>query len=189
MLLSDFEAWATIFVNVCTPFAIAIGLWQFAVARHQQADERRFAIYNQINDQYVQFVELCVRHDWVDCFDISCATLMERHPMASEPAPRAAEQDRMPGDLDPRPRSAREARIEGATFAALISLLERAYVFYQETLPDGDPMVEKQWKGWLLYAEAMAKRERFSELWKDLGAEFDSDFADWMRKLMNGASK
>src|SRR5689334_17420500 len=104
-----FAAFAETFSHVCTPIAIVVAIIQFGCAANTQIDQRRFEIYNQINDQYLQFLELCVRYDWVDCFDVPNADLIKQYDnnpdagtqsVAAPATPGSLK--RQPGDIDPK---------------------------------------------------------------------------------------
>lgn len=84
---------------------------------YQYRHESQHSIYNALNDQYLAFEELCAEHPKVDCFDVPLKNAQS-------------------------PSDEGELRWEGAIFASLLSLLERAYVFYQvERAPD--PSVQR----------------------------------------------
>ena len=64
-------------------------------------------------------------------------------------------------------------------FAEGISLLERAYVFFNKTDP-APGRAHQQWPGWCGYALDFVDRPQFCEVWKKLKRGFDADFVKWM---------
>jgi hypothetical protein len=149
--------------NAATALALIVGAWQFVRESDAGREQRRFGVYNELNSQYVDYLKMCVEYPWVDGFE---TRLQE---------PRA-------------PRNPKEQRIEEAVYLTLVSLLERAYVFYVKVLPKDDAWAKTQWDGWALYADRFAQRERFRENWPLIRMEFDTDFTKWMDERVAAVS-
>lgn len=150
--------WLGIVANAATAGALIFAIIQMRGEHEREIRQKRLEIYNQLNDQYVSFLQVAVAYPWVDCFD---------SPL---------EKPRTPEHED-------EIRQEQVAFAVLTALLERAYVFYQRELSADDPLVLAQWGGWAAYAVGFSKRDRFLITWDRIKSGFDRDFVAWFDEL------
>ena len=151
----DSAAWIA---NLVTTVALIVTLVQLALERRREREQRRFEAYNALNDQYVAVARLAAENPTIDCFD--------------EP---------LVASLAPKDDAAR--RKESAAFLEVISLLERAYIFYHRVLTPRDPTFRTQWPGWEKYSASFMGRDRFLVTWDKFRSEFDSDFTGWLGNL------
>lgn len=126
---------------------------------NRERRQRQFDVYNQLNDQYVDFLKLCLEHPTIDCFDA--------------PIP-AAQRETREG------KTPAELRAEGVVLTALVALLERAYVFYMREVTPKEQMTKLQWPGWEAYARSFRCRPSFNQAWVNVRDEFDTEFATWL---------
>lgn len=130
---------------------LPIGVAEFYVARQQEKRERIEDHYDQLDQRYIEFEQLCLEHITLDCAD---------EPIV--PAPSLSPDDRMKQQL---------------LYNVLLSILERAYLKYQVEALDSR---RTQWNGWDAYAAGFVGRTAFRELWKGQGSEYDECFQEYM---------
>lgn len=106
--------------------------------------------YLTANDKYIEFLNLCLSNPDLDIFDIS---IKEQNEYLKE--------DKKSIDR------------ELISFSILISIWERAFLFYQTRLTEKS---RQEWLGWESYISDYCKRDNFLIAWKILGQQFNPDF-------------
>ena len=130
---------------------LPIGVAEFYFGRREERRERIEDNYDQLDQRYIEFEQLCLANIALDCAD-----------EAMIPPPAMSPEDRMKQRL---------------LYNILLSILERAYLRYQlEELDDR----RSQWAGWDEYATRFLTRPSFRELWNEQGGDSDSYFQDYM---------
>jgi hypothetical protein len=130
---------------------LPIGVAEFYFGRREERRERIEDNYDQLDQRYIEFEQLCLANIALDCAD-----------EAMSPPPAMSPEDRMKQRL---------------LYNILLSILERAYLRYQlEELDDR----RSQWAGWDEYATRFLARPSFRELWNKQGGDYDSYFREYM---------
>jgi hypothetical protein len=66
-------------------------------------------------------------------------------------------------------------------YLILISILERAFLMYQE---QSSQVQSRQWEGREGYMKDFCTRENFRNAWPELGPQFDTQFVGFMDQLI-----
>lgn len=117
----------------------------------QAREQRVRQAYNSLDDRYIDFVKLCLDHPDLDVADV--------------PLNRMA------------PPSPEQRRRESMALSVLMSILERAYLMYNNP---SDSFEQAQWTAWDHYMRDRARQPNFREEWGRSRAEFDASFASYM---------
>lgn len=140
------------YVVTIAGFPLALTLY----IREKRKDrwEREQRAFDELDDKYIQFMQLCLEHPEVD---VSEVPLEGRESLTCE-----------------------QLRAEHALFAILISLFERAFVMFEDQ--DSDYR-ERQWGGWEKLIRSYTVRSNFRRVWAEIGSQFDSRFQRFMADL------
>src|SRR5262245_11715008 len=112
------DYWLKVFQLVGIPVAIAV----YVINKRQERLEREYGTYNALDEPYIDYLELCLDNPDLDVSDI---------PLQGRGAPTPVQQYR-----------------ELLMFSILISIMERAYLMYQDK---SDIIRKSQWEGWSAY--------------------------------------
>lgn len=154
-LLNDYFQ---IVANLVTILGLPLAIFIFYQEKQRERRDREYGTYNALDDKYIAFLEQCLEKPDLNVFDFD-----------------------LPRDSSADDESWRKSRQEQILFTILISILERAFLMYQ----DQDTEVkERQYKGWVGYMEDYCKRENFRRLWPQLGPQFDTGFVEFMNGLV-----
>jgi len=132
-----------------------LALYIFFKEKKKERYDREYGTYNALDDKYIHYLELCFKHPDLDIFDIPLDNKTERSPA--------------------------QERQERIMFTILISILERAFLMYKD---QSTKLKRRQWTGWIEYMKDWSKRANFRKEWQNLGTQFDSDFVNYMNKLI-----
>ena len=111
--------------------------------------------YTALDDRYLDYVKVCLKHSDLDVFDT--------------PLVRSA------------PATAKQARKESMVLSMLQSILERAYLMY---CTPNDSFERNQWTAWAAYMKDWAGRDNFREEWTKNRKLFDVNFASYVDGLI-----
>lgn len=148
----------TLLANLATFLGIPIAIFLFINEKARDRREREESTYAALDDKYIDFQRMCMEHPELDLYD----TGLETAPLLSP-----------------------EQKIQQkAMFGILVSLLERAFVMYED---QSTKIKTTQWTGWKEYMQDYARRPVFQELWSECGAEYEKRFVKYMDKLIQEA--
>jgi len=128
-----------------------LAIYVFLKEKKKERHDREYGTYNALDDKYVHYLELCLKHSDLDIFDVPLHDGVEQSPI--------------------------QKRQEEILFTILISILERAFLMYKD---QSTRLKKRQWTGWVAYMHDYGSRENFRRAWIKLGGQFDSDFVDFM---------
>jgi hypothetical protein len=111
--------------------------------------------YTSLDDKYIDYVKLCLANPDLDVYDMPRAT----------PAAATAEQ----------------VRRESMMLSILDSVLERAYLMYNNP---NDEFERNQWTAWSAYMTSWAGRANFRSEWMRDRLQFDPRFATYLDALL-----
>lgn len=160
MNVASLNDYLQVAAHVVTILGLPLGLSLFYHEKLRERRDREYGTYNALDDKYIHFLELCLERPHLDVFDL----------------PQGAGSD--------DEASSRE-RQEQVLFMILISILERAYLMYQD---QSSEVRRRQWVGWVAYMEGYCRRANFRRFWPRLGPEFDTDFVAFMQALIDDAT-
>jgi len=153
--------WLSILSNAATIVAVPIAVLVYVNEKRKERREREYGTYNALDDKYIEYLQLCITHPRLNLYSTGLP---------------------VPAELTPEELIERDAMFE-----ILISILERAYLMYRDQTND---VKKAQWDGWNTYMKDWTDRADFRDLWNRLGYQFDADFSNHMRSLIDspGAS-
>ena len=140
--------------KIATILGIPLAIILFVNEKSKERREREYGTYDALDDKYIDYLRLCMENPELDLYDI---------PLEKKIA------------LSP------EQKIrQYAMFEILVSLLERAFLMYQD---QSSTIKKTQWSGWNEYVHDYARRETFRNLWQTQGVEYDSDFIQYVNAI------
>ncbi|MBK8987361.1 MAG: hypothetical protein IPM39_15005 [Chloroflexi bacterium] len=140
---------------IATVLGIPIAILLFVNEKRKERRDREYGTYDALGKEYVDYLRLCMENPELDLYDI---------PLEIE------------SEL-----SAEQKIRQYAMFEILVSLLERAYLMYQDQSTD---IKKSQWSGWDDYMHDYARRETFRRLWQTQGVEYDLDFIKYVTTVI-----
>lgn len=148
-------------LNVLTKLVVLVGVpiglcKYFAAVRKEQRD-RELGTYNALDEKYLAYLELCLKHTDLDIFDIPDNEISE---------------SRFGED---------KGKAELIAFTMLMAVFERAFLMYSD---NSDRIRTLQWVGWREYMQQFASRENFRDAWRISGNTFDERFQKFMDGLV-----
>lgn len=149
------ETVAQLVVVIGFPLAII----QYQRTKRREASDREYGTYNALDDKYIEFQELCLRHPRLDVFDI---------PLANPPS-----------------LTDEERQQELIAFTLLMSIFERSFLMYRDQTR---PIRRAQWVGWHHYMDGYCRRQNFRDAWTISGTTFDERFQEFMKDMMHRTS-
>jgi hypothetical protein len=160
MSLESLNTLLEFFANVTAVLGIPIGLVLFYQAKRKEQKDREYGTYNALDQNYIDFLHLCLENPDLDIFDI----------------PREAE---LP------PLTPEQYRRQITIYVILISMFERAYLMYKD---QSTAIKRDQWSGWEGYMRDWLSRPSFRKDWAYLTSQFDENFVAFMNKLAEKTS-
>jgi len=133
---------------------VAIGLYVYN--KRKEKLEREYGTYNALDDKYIDYLKLCLANSDLDVADIPKQGM---------------------GNLN-RDQQHRETLI----FGVLVSILERAYLMYQDK---SEKIKDRQWKGWETYIKTWCGRSNFIRYTRDIPGGFDTEFLGYLRRTLS----
>ena len=128
---------------------------QYMRTKHKEKQDREYGTYNSLDEKYLEFQKLCLEHPYLNIFDIP--------------------------DDTPKLLNEQQKKEELILFTMLFSIFERAFLLYSDQYSD---VKKKQWTGWDSYIKSFCKRENFLQAWRKSGSTFDTDFENYMEKII-----
>lgn len=138
-----------------TTFGLPGAVIMFFYQRHQEQRAAEGHTFDQLDESYVSFLQLCLKNPDIDIFG---------RPLEGTYRP-----------------TADQLRREEAAFGILISMFERAHVMFRDHEHD---FRQAQWDGWVKYMKSYCYRANFQREWVRVGSQFDQDFYLFMQGLV-----
>jgi hypothetical protein len=144
-----------ILAHIATVLGIPVAILIFFNEKRKERRDREYGTYDALDDKYQDYLRLCMDNPELDVYYAPLESMSE---------------------------SSREQKIrQWAMFEILLSLLERAYLMYQD---QSSEIKKTQWLGWDRYMHDYAKHEIFRNLWHRMSAEYDSSFVEYMNSVI-----
>jgi hypothetical protein len=141
--------------HIATILGIPVAILIFVNEKRKERRDREYGTYDALDEKYQDYLRLCMDNPELDVYYIP---------------------------LEGKHELSREQKIrQWAMFEILLSLLERAYLMYQD---QSSEIKKAQWFGWDKYMHDYAKRETFRNLWQELSVEYDSSFVEYMNSVI-----
>jgi hypothetical protein len=135
---------------------VPVALYQYIRSNRAERRLREKAVYDALDQRYLDYLMLCLDHPDLDVFDI---------PLAEERGGREAGQQK---------------RKEQIAYTYLLNIFERAYLMYRD---QSTAFKQQQWAGWESYIRGYTGRKNFQDTMKKIGLdEFDRDFVTFLRQ-------
>jgi hypothetical protein len=151
----SFMEWLEIITKFIVIIGVPVGVIQYIITKRKERRDREYLIYDAMDEKYIEFQKLCLDHPDLDVSDV----------------PNTA-----PTVLNPA-----QQKEELVIFTILCSIFERAYLLYN----DGSSTIKKeQWSGWYDYIKQYCQRNNFKQAWQKTGKTFDTNFQDFMKKMV-----
>jgi hypothetical protein len=138
--------------GIVTILGLPLALYLFYNEKRKERKEREYGTYNALDDKYIHFLEMCLEKPELDVIEYSVDTQFDKN-----------------------------ERQEQILFLILISILERAFLMYND---QSTKIKERQWLGWVEYMKDYCNKENFRKKWPELGPQFDKKFVGFMDSLM-----
>lgn len=145
----------SILASLAVLLTLPIALYQLIQALKSEQKRREEAVYNSLDDRYIEFQTICMQYPHLNIHDIP-----DEPPVALNPQQKKQEQ-------------------VGLTF--LFSIFERAYLMY---LDQNHSMRKTQWTGWDEYIHLYCKRKALQEVWPRIEKTYDTRFAEYLNTIM-----
>jgi len=142
--------------DIATVLGIPVAILLFANEKRKERRDREYGTYDALGKEYIDYLRLCMENPELDLYDIPLEKVSE---LSSEQKIR-----------------------QYAMFEILVSLLERAFLMYQDQSSD---IKRNQWAGWDEYVHDYANRETFRRLWQTQGVEYDLDFIKYVTAVID----
>jgi hypothetical protein len=146
--------------NIATFLGIPIALVVFFREKKRERLDREYGTYDALDQKYIEYLELCLKHPDLDVFDIELKSKKLLTP--------------------------KQQRRELILLTILISNLERSFLMYQD---QSSKLKRKQWSGWSTYIREWCRRENFRAAWQVVGDQFDSDFTRFIESTIKQTNK
>ena len=138
---------------------IPVAVWIYFVNKRKERLDREYGTYDALDDKYVEYLALCLQNPDLDVAD----TRRDCHALTPDQQHR-----------------------EKIIFTILVSIMERAFLMYK----DKSARIKKaQWTGWDAYIREWSSRENFAAVVVEIQQQFDSDFVDYLRPLVEKQDK
>jgi len=147
-LLANLETILRVFQLVGIP--VAIGLYM--VNKQKERRDKDYGTYDTLDDKYIDYLKLCLDYPDLDVGDTPKANV---------------------GVLSPE-----QQQRELVMFSILVSIMERAYLMYEDR---SYRVREQQWAGWETYIEQWGRRANFKSALPQLCLGFDERFVKYLR--------
>jgi hypothetical protein len=145
--------------SITSILGIPVGIYLYYSTKKRERRDREYGTYNALDEKYLQYLELCLENWDLDVSDIP---------------------------LPPQKKKAtlEQIRKEQILFLILVSILERAYLMYQD---QSTKVMKAQFSGWEQYMRLWSSRANFRRSWNQPGFDpqtFDEGFYKHMNSLM-----
>ncbi len=152
--MESVNQWLQLIAHLVTIAGVPIAICLFYAEKRKERTEREEKTFGELDDKYVEFMQLCLNHPDADMF--------EREQESQSPTDE-------------------QLNVEHALFGVLISLFERAFVMFKDQ--DSHFRV-RQWDGWVLFMKSYSPRKSFQRVWNAIGPQFDSEFVVFFNALI-----
>jgi hypothetical protein len=140
-----------------TILGVPVAIYLFYQEKRKERREREYGTYNALDDKYIEFLNLCLNNTDLNIYYVK-------------------KSDSVTLTLD-------QERKQLLIFEILISILERAYLMYQ----DHNTQIKKeQWEGWNAYMHEWMGQKNFQESWRILGHQWEFNFIKHMNDILKG---
>ncbi|MCA9258865.1 MAG: hypothetical protein KDA61_06680 [Planctomycetales bacterium] len=173
--------------NLVVIFAVPVALRQYLRKSRSEQREHEQAVYDALDDKYLEFQQFCIAHPELDIADT-------------------------PHDASLKSTTSSEEKIlrqrqELAAFSMLTSLFERAFLMYtdERSVTPGNRFsnalrritsfvqggrrpsatLSNQWAGWENYIKNFCKRQNFRQAFSETAHTYDKDFADYLNDIIS----
>jgi hypothetical protein len=143
---------------VAFSLGIPAALFEYARQARSERRERELAIYDSLDEGFIEFQKLCLEYPYLDIADIP---------------------DERPQELDEL-----QQKQEYTALLILFSLFERAYVM---EIDNPTKVTMAQWIGWDRVIRAYFQRKNVIAAWQRVGEWFDPRFMEYMTTIVAAA--
>lgn len=150
------EAFSYIVVIV----TFCLGIIQYRENSKNEQREREERAYDEVDDKYLEFLQICMANPSLDIFDIEDK---EKHNLSLE-----------------------DKKKELIAFAYLLSVFERAYLSLSEG--QDDEFKNNHWAGWEAYIKHYCCRKNFRHAAYLLADTFETKFCNQLKRYLADAS-
>lgn len=144
-----------ILVKIAQLVGIPVGIVVYGLNKRRERLDREYGTYNALDEKYVEYLKLCLDNPDLDVADVP--------------------NERM-GPLTPD-----QQHRELVMFSILLSIMERAYLMYQDK---SDGIRRTQWEGWSAYVSDWSRRPNFARAAPALSQEFDRRFYEYLQGVL-----
>ena len=144
-----------ILVKISQLIGIPVGIAVYGLNKRRERLDREYGTYNALDEKYGDYLKLCLDHD-----DLDVADVPKEH-------------------MDPL--TPEQRRRELIMFSILISIMERAYLMYQD---ESDAVRRSQWEGWRAYIVDWSRRPNFAMAAPTLSEQFDRRFSKYLHDVI-----
>lgn len=158
MTTADMIGIASDSIQVATLLIAGLSIWwQLKKAN----EDRENGTYDSLDVRFTRFLEICSKYPDLEVY-----------------APNRDNWD----ELDSQQR-----RRQLILYQMLVSILERAYILYNNTYTLKSASRRHQWEGWVQYMRDYADAPAFQYAWhvEKIGRDMDATFVDFMEKHIN----
>jgi len=152
--------WMDVLANITMILGFPIALLVFIYDRRKERREREYGTYHALDEKYLEYLRMCIDNPHLNLYDVP----LKKPPRLSET----------------------EKTRQSAMFDILVSLLERAFLMYQD---QSNKVKRAQWIGWNEYMRDYASHPVFRETWKTRGIDFEVDFTKYINQLILDQNK
>lgn len=141
---------------VVVVLGVPAGLYRYRKNSIQEQRDREERAYDEVDDKYLEFLQICLANPDIDIFDIE--------------------------DEEKRNLTFESAKKELIAFAFLLSVLERVFLMYRY---QGEPFRINHWLGWDAYIKNYCRRKNFRAAATELIGTFESDFRSYLQQCLD----
>jgi transcriptional regulator with XRE-family HTH domain len=154
-----------VLANISTALGIPLAISLFYQDRKKEIREREYIAYDSLDSNYIEYLKLCLDNPDLDVFDLPIEEGKER----------LSEQERR----------------ETIMFGILFSVLERAFLMYEDESTGIKIRRRIEWERYIV--NDWIPREKFRKMWKIQGEGYYINFVRYMNSLIrqyeNGRQK
>ena len=140
-----------VIVKVFQLIGIPVAIVLYMINKRKERRDKDYGTYDTLDDKYIDYLKLCLDYPDLDVADTPKANT---------------------GPLTPD-----QQQRERVLFSILISIMERAFLMYDNT---SRQVRQDQWRGWEDYIKEWGKRENFRRALSTLASGFDERFVKYL---------
>ena len=145
-----------VFANISTALGIPLAIYLFYQDRKREAREREYLAYDSLDSNYIEYLKLCLDNPNLDVFDIPIKKTEE---LFSE-----------------------QERREVIMFGILFSVLERAFLMYEDESTGIKIRRRAEWEKYIV--NDWIPRENFRKMWRIQGEGYHPGFVRYMNSIL-----